>query len=77
MLANYRDVWDRDYAHFSPRNNNNNKKKKKKKKKRDAFGEWLYCKKEDDTAGDEFRRYSIAGSAIPVTERFDPIAWWS
>jgi hAT family C-terminal dimerisation region len=23
------------------------------------------------------RTYSIAGSAIPATERFDPIAWWS
>jgi hypothetical protein len=33
--------------------------------------------KEEDTAGDEFRRYSIAGSAIPATERFDLIAWWS
>jgi hypothetical protein len=28
----------------------------------------------EDT-GDEFRRYSIAGTAIPTTERFDPIAW--
>ena len=27
------------------------------------------CKKEDDNAGDEFRRYSRAGSAIPSTER--------
>jgi hypothetical protein len=46
-------------------------------KKRDAFEEWLYCKKVEDTATDEFRRYSTAGSAIPATERFDPIAWWS
>jgi hypothetical protein len=41
-------------------------------KKRDAFGEWLYRKKED-IGIDKFRRYSIAGSAIPATERFDPI----
>jgi hypothetical protein len=33
--------------------------------------------KEEDTAPDEFRRYSIAGSDIPATERFDPIAWSS
>jgi hypothetical protein len=66
MLANCRDVWERDYAHLAPR-----------KKKRDAFEEWLYRKKEEDTPGDEFRRYSIAGSAIPATEKFDPIAWWT
>jgi len=65
MLANCRDAWDRDYAHLVSR---------KKMKKRDAFEEWLYCKKEEDTAGDEFRRYSIAGFAIPITERFHPIA---
>jgi hypothetical protein len=46
-------------------------------KKRDAFEEWLYRRKEEDTLFDEFRRYSIAGSVIPVTETFDPIAWWS
>jgi hypothetical protein len=34
MLANRRDVWDRDYVHLAPRMK---KKKKKKKKKRDAF----------------------------------------
>jgi hypothetical protein len=49
----------------------------KNMKKRDAFEEWLYCKKEEDTAADEFRRYSISGSAVPATERFDLIAWWS
>src|SRR3954452_18423883 len=27
--------------------------------------------------GTNFRRYSIASSVIPVTERFHPIAWWS
>ena len=37
----------------------------KKIKKRDGFEEWLY------------RRYSIAGSVIPATGRFDPIASWS
>jgi hypothetical protein len=36
-----------------------------------------YRKNEEDTAGDEFRRYSIAGSNIPATERFGPVAWWS
>jgi hypothetical protein len=36
-----------------------------------------YTAKEEDTAADEFRRHSIAGSAVPATERFDPIAWWS
>src|SRR2546423_9589796 len=41
----------------------------KNTKKRDAFEEWLYRKKEEDT-GDEFCRYSIAGSAIPVSEKF-------
>jgi hypothetical protein len=46
-------------------------------KKRDAFEEWLYRRKEDDTVTDEFRRYSTAASAIPATEKFDPIAWWS
>jgi hypothetical protein len=53
MLANCRDAWDRDYAHLISRKKM--KKKKKKKKKRDAFEEWLYRKKEEDTAGDEFR----------------------
>ncbi len=67
-MVNCRDVWERDYAHLAPQ---------KKMKKRDAFEEWLYRRKEEDTAGDEFRRYSMAGSAIPATERFDPIAWWS
>jgi hypothetical protein len=67
MLANCRDVWERDYAHLTPH-------KKMKKKKRDAFEEWLYRKKEGDTAADEFHRYSVAGSAIPATEIFDPIA---
>jgi len=42
-------------------------------KKRDAFEEWLSCRKEEDTATDEFRRYSTVGSAIPATEKFDPI----
>jgi len=37
-------------------------------KERDAFEEWLYHKKEEDTAGDEFRRYSTDGSLIPVRE---------
>jgi hypothetical protein len=68
MLANCRDIWERDYTHLAPH---------KKVKKRDAFEEWLYRKKEKDTATDEFRRYSIAGSAIPATKRFDPMAWWS
>jgi hypothetical protein len=68
MLANCRDIWERDYAHLAPH---------KKAKQRDAFEEWLYRRKEEDTVADEFRRYPIAGSAIPATERFDPIAWWS
>jgi hAT family C-terminal dimerisation region len=68
MLSNCRDIWERDYAHLAPH---------KKMKKRDAFEEWLYRKKEEDIGTDEFRRYSIAGSAIPATERFDPITWWT
>jgi len=44
----------------------------KKTKKRDTFEELLYRKKEEDT-GDEFRRYSTAGSAISATERFNPV----
>jgi hypothetical protein len=40
--------------------------------KRDAFEEWLYRRKEEGTTTDEFGRYSIAGSAISTTERFDP-----
>ena len=47
MLANWRDIWERDYTHLV----SHKKKKKKKKKKRDAFEEWLYRKKEEDTAG--------------------------
>jgi hypothetical protein len=66
MLADCRDTWERDYAHLAPH---------KKMKKRDTFEEWLYGKEEDDTTADEFRRYSITGSAIRATERFDPIAW--
>ena len=54
----------RDYAHLAPH---------KKAKTRDAFKEWVYRRKEEDTVTDEFRRYSITGSAIPATERFDPI----
>ena len=57
---------ERDYAHLTPH---------KKMKKRDVFEEWLYCKKEDGTVADEFRRSSMASSAVPATERFDPIGW--
>jgi hypothetical protein len=49
----------------------------KKLKKREAFEEWLYRRKVEDTVTDEFRRYSTAGSVIPATEKFDPRAWWS
>jgi hypothetical protein len=55
MLANCRDIWERDYAQLAPH----------KKMKRDAFEEWLYCKKKENTVTDEFRGHSIAGSAIP------------
>jgi hypothetical protein len=68
MLTNCRDIWERDYAHLALH---------KRAKERDAFEEWLYRRKEEDTATDEFRRYSIAGSAIPATERSDPIVRWS
>jgi hypothetical protein len=68
MLANCRDIWEGDCAHLAPY---------KKVKKRDAFEEWLYRRKEEDTVTDEFRRYSTASSVIPVTETFDPLAWWS
>ena len=47
----------------------------KEMKKRDAFEKWLYRKKEEDTATYDFRGYSAACSAIPATERLDPIAW--
>ena len=67
MLTNCRDIWERDYAHLAPH---------KRVKKRDAFKEWLCCKKGESTITDEFRRYFTAGSAIPVTEKFDPRAWW-
>jgi hypothetical protein len=43
-------------------------------KKRDAFKEWLYSRKKEDITADEFGRYSIVGSAIPATKKFDPIA---
>jgi hypothetical protein len=56
MLANYRDIWERDYAHLAPH---------KTVKKRDAFEEWLYHRKEDAVT-DEFRGYSVASSAISV-----------
>src|ERR1700730_1498192 len=68
VLANCRDIWERDYAYLAPH---------KKVKKRDAFEEWLYCRKEEDTVTDKFHRYSTAGSTIPATEKFDPMAWWS
>jgi len=64
-LANCRDIWERDYARLAPH---------KKVKKRDAFEERLYRRKEEDTVTDEFRRHSIAGSAPPATEKFDPLA---
>jgi len=66
MLANCRDIWERDYAHFAPH---------KKVKKRDAFEGVAIPREEEDTATDEFRRYSTAGSAIPATEKFDPIGY--
>jgi hypothetical protein len=40
MLANCRDIWERDYAHLALQ---------KKVEKRDAFEEWLYRRKEEDT----------------------------
>jgi hypothetical protein len=49
----------------------------KKAEKRNAFEEWLYRRKEEGTATDEFCRYSTASSTIPTTERLDRIAWWS
>jgi hypothetical protein len=42
MLANCRDIWERDYAHLAPH---------KKVKKKDTFEEWLCRRKEEDTAG--------------------------
>jgi hypothetical protein len=56
MLANCRDIWQRDYAHLAPH---------RKMKKRDAFEEWLYRRKEEDTTTDEFGRYSIARLCYP------------
>jgi hypothetical protein len=40
MLANCRDIWERDYAHLALQ---------KKVEKRDALEEWLYGRKEEDT----------------------------
>jgi hypothetical protein len=65
MLTNCRDIWERDYAYLAPH---------KKVKRRDTFEEWLYRRKGEDTATEEFGRYSIAGSVIPATERFNSIA---
>ena len=45
----------------------------KKVKKRDAFEEWLYRRKEEDSATEEFGLYSTVGSAVPATKKFDPI----
>jgi hypothetical protein len=39
MLANCRDIWERDYAHLALQ---------KKVEKRDALEEWLYGGKEED-----------------------------
>src|SRR5438270_496121 len=68
MLAICRDIWERNYAHLAPHKN---------VKKRDAFEKWLYRRKGEDTVTDEFRWYFTACSAIPATEKFDPIAWRS
>jgi hypothetical protein len=64
MLANCRGTWEEDYTHLAPH---------KKVKKRDAFEEWLYRRKEEDSATEEFGMYSTVGSAISATEKFDPI----
>jgi hypothetical protein len=64
MLANCRDIWEQDYAYLASQ----------KIKERDAFEEWLYRKKDSVSAGNEFNKHSTAGSATPLTERFDPIA---
>jgi hypothetical protein len=37
----------------------------KKVKKRGAFEEWLYRRKEEDSATEEFGMYSTVGSAVP------------
>ena len=63
MLANCRDIWERDYAHLASHKN---------VKKRDAFEGWLYPKKEDGTAADEFRRYSMAWWSQPDIEEAFP-----
>jgi hypothetical protein len=68
MLANYRDIWERDYAHLALH---------KKVKKRGALEEWLCSRKGEDIVTEEFRRYPTAGSAIPATEKSNPTAWWS
>jgi hypothetical protein len=68
MLANCRDVWERGCAYLAPY---------RKVNKRDAIEEWLHRRKGEDNVTGEFCRYSIAGSVIPVTETFDPIAWSS
>jgi hypothetical protein len=57
MLTNCMDIWERDYAHLALH---------KKVKKGNAFEEWLYRRKEEDTVTDEFRGYSRAGSTLPV-----------
>jgi hypothetical protein len=61
-LTNCRDVWVRDYTHLALRKK---MERKRKRKKREAFEEWLYRKKEEDTAGDEFRRYSYSRLRCP------------
>jgi hypothetical protein len=67
-LANCRDVWKRGCAYLA---------RYRKVNKGDTFEEWLHRRQGEDTVTGEFRRYSIAGSVILVTETFDPIAWSS
>jgi hAT family protein len=67
MLGNCREFWEQHYEPLAPR----------KKMKTDAFEEWLYRKNKDNAATDEFSRYSTPGSALPASDKFNPISWWS
>src|SRR5271156_1264235 len=56
MLANCRDIWERDYAHLALQ---------KKVEKRDALEEWLHRRKEEDT----YRRIPQVCAPLPASGR--------
>ena len=63
-MANCRDIWETRLRTPGPTQEGEDERRLQR---------MVYRRKEEDTVTDEFRRYSITGSAIPATERFDPI----